>query len=73
MYSNVEEYINIVLSQIDCLETKKVVYQVLCSDNNKHIINSTKEQLFKILLVKMGDPKTLGHYFLWLKNLVDLH
>lgn len=74
MGKNVDEYISTVLSQIDCSETKRIVNRVLCSDINKiireqHILNPSKEQLVK----EMGDPKTLGQYFLWLKNLVDLH
>lgn len=78
MCRNVEEYISIVLSEIDCSETKKIACQVLRSDINKiireqHIKNKSKEQLVNILFVKMGDPKELGQYFLWLKNLVDLH
>ncbi len=77
MCSNVEEYISIVLSQIDCSETKKVVCQILRSNINEiireqHIINPSKEQIVKILFVKMGGPKTLGQNFFWLKNLVDL-
>ena len=78
MCRNVEEYISIVLSQIDCSETKKIVYQGLLSDINQiireqPILNPSEEQLVTILFVKKGDPKTLGQYFLWLKNLVDLH
>lgn len=74
----IEEYIIIVLSQIDCSETKKLVCQILRSDINKIIteqciLNPSEEQLVNILFVKMGDPKTVGQYFLWLKNLVDLH
>lgn len=78
MCINVEGYISIVLSQIDCSETKKVVGLRLRADINEiireqHIISPSKEQLVNILFVKMGDPKTLGQYFLWLKNLMDLH
>ncbi|WP_169738620.1 hypothetical protein [Desulfofalx alkaliphila] len=78
MCRNVEEYISIVLSQIDCSETKKIVCQVLRSDINKiirkqHVLNKSNEQLVNVLFLRMGDPKILGQYFLCLKNLVDLH
>lgn len=77
----VEEYVSIVLSQIDCLETKKIVYKRLRSDVNEiikeqHVLNVSEEsdeQLVNMLFIKMGEPKTLGQYFLWLKNLVDLY
>lgn len=78
MCKNLEEYISIVLSQIDCSETKKIVCQVVRSNINEiikeqHIPNQSEEQLVNILLVKMGAPKTIGQYFSWLKDLVDLH
>ncbi|WP_347490148.1 hypothetical protein ABDB91_02935 [Desulfoscipio sp. XC116] len=78
MCSNVEEYISIVLSQIDCSETKETVCRILRSDikeiiGKQHLINPSEEQLVKILFMKMGDPRTLGNYFLWLRNLTDLH
>ncbi|WP_031516298.1 hypothetical protein [Desulfofalx alkaliphila] len=74
----IEEYISTVLRQIECSETKRVVCRVLRSDINKimreqKISNPSKEQVVNILFMKMGDPKTLGQYFLWLDNLVDLH
>lgn len=74
----IEEYFSIVLSQIDCSETKKIARQVLHSHINKiirrkHILKPSKEQLAIIIFVEMGDPKTLGQYFSWLDNLVDLH
>lgn len=78
MYNNVEGYISVVLSQLDCSETKKVVGLRLRSEikeiiRKQHIINPSKEQLVNILFMQMGDPKILGQYFLWLKNLMDLH
>lgn len=77
MCNEVEEYMGIVLSQIECSETKRVVAEILHSKidevlQKQCISNDSKEQLVKCLIAKLGDPLMLGQYYAWLKNLVDL-
>ncbi|MEG3070298.1 MAG: hypothetical protein HQP61_07965 [Peptococcaceae bacterium] len=76
--NDVEKYINIVLSQLECPELKKTVSQILISEINKLICKgtsriSTQENIADYLLIKLGDPKKLGDYFVWLKNIMDLY
>jgi len=76
--NEVKEYIRIVLSHLNCPESKKIVKRILCSEiceikNKQHLCAQPGEKTVNILFIKLGDPKTLGHYFVWLKNIVDLH
>ncbi len=76
--NDVEKYINIVLSQLDCPELRKTVSRILVPEINKLINRKDfhvppEENIEDYLLVKLGNPKELGDYFVWLKNIVDLH
>lgn len=76
--NDVEEYISIVLSQFECLEFKKTVRRILISEiysliDKQHFYFPPAENISNTLLIKLGDPKKLGGYFVWLKNIMDLH
>ncbi len=76
--NDVEKYVSIVLSQLECPELKKTVNQILTLEINKlkskkNPYFSSQENIEDYLLVKLGDPKMLGDYFLWLKNIMDLY
>ena len=76
--NDVEKYINIVLSQFECPELKEIVHRVLVSEINKLISEqnphaSAEENIIDYLSIKLGDPKKLGDYFVWLKNIMDLY
>lgn len=76
--NEVEEYISNVLSELECPELKKTVSQVLIPEINKLISKQSfyirsEENISNNLSIKLGDPKKLGYYFVWLKNIMDLH
>ncbi|TEB06488.1 hypothetical protein Psch_00020 [Pelotomaculum schinkii] len=75
--NEVTEYISIVLSQLNCSESKKIVsrllYSEVCDIINKQNYDSSEEKIVTSLSRKLGDPKTLGQYFVWLENIMDLH
>ena len=72
-----EEYIGIVLSQIQHPGLKSVVDKQLREKidemlQDQYLSDLPEERSIRAVLAEMGDPVKLGQYYLWLYNLVDL-
>lgn len=72
-----EEYISLVLSQIQDLALKRIVTKILHEKidemlQNQYFSDMSEDQSIKMVLAELGDPVERGQYYGWLYNLVDL-
>ncbi len=72
MFNNdMEEYLGIVLSQIQFLDLKRVVAKLLHARIDEMLqkqcfSNVPEEQPVKMVLANLGDPVKLGQFYVWL-------
>lgn len=72
-----EEYIDIVLSQIQHHGLKRVVDKQLREKIDEmlqiqYFSDLSEKHSIRTVLAELGDPVKLGQFYLWLYNLVDL-